>query len=433
MTKTPINLQDLRRRIYAKAKAEPSWRFWGLYVHVCKIETLQAAYKLAKANNGAPGMDGVTFEAVESAGREEFLEQLREELSSGTYMPERVRRVGIPKSGGKLRMLSIPALRDRVVQGALKLILEPIFEADFQAGSFGYRPKKSAHNAVERVRLGILQSKTRVIDLDLRSYFDNVRHHLLLEKIAVRVDDGAIMGLLKKVLRSSGSRGVPQGGVISPLLSNIYLNEVDRMLQRAQEVTCHEGWTAIEWVRFADDLVVMVDSHPRHAWLFDAVQKRLREEFDKLQVEVNQEKSRVVDLARGECFGFLGFDFRRVRTPKGRWMPLVMPQMKKRTELLRKLKGIFKHSVSQPLRGVIDQINPILRGWVNYFAVGNSSRCLSFIRTWVEKKIRRLLARARQRRGFGWKRWSSRWLYGELGLYDEYKVRWLPAVKASPA
>ncbi len=378
-------------------------------------------------------MDGVTFEAVESAGREEFLEQLHEELSSGTYMPERVRRVGIPKSGGKLRMLSIPALRDRVVQGALKLILEPIFEADFQAGSFGYRPKKSAHNAVERVRLGILQSKTRVIDLDLRSYFDNVRHHLLLEKIAVRVDDGAIMGLLKKMLKSSGSRGVPQGGVISPLLSNIYLNEVDRMLQRAQEVTCHEGWTAIEWVRFADDLVVMVDSHPRHAWLFDAVQKRLREEFDKLQVEVNQEKSRVVDLARGECFGFLGFDFRRVRTPKGRWMPLVMPQMKKRTELLRKLKGIFKRSRSQPLRGVIDQINPILRGWVNYFAVGNSSRCLSFIRTWVEKKIRRLLARARQRRGFGWKRWSSRWLYGELGLYDEYKVRWLPAVKASPA
>ena len=433
MTKTPINLQDLRRRIYAKAKAEPSWRFWGLYVHVCKIETLQAAYKLAKANNGAPGMDGVTFEAVESAGREEFLEQLREELSSSTYMPERVRRVGIPKSGGKLRMLSIPALRDRVVQGALKLILEPIFEADFQAGSFGYRPKKSAHNAVERVRLGILQSKTRVIDLDLRSYFDNVRHHLLLEKIAVRVDDGAIMGLLKKVLRSSGSRGVPQGGVISPLLSNIYLNEVDRMLQRAQEVTCHEGWTAIEWVRFADDLVVMVDSHPRHAWLFDAVQKRLREEFDKLQVEVNQEKSRVVDLARGECFGFLGFDFRRVRTPKGRWMPLVMPQMKKRTELLRKLKGIFKRSRSQPLRGVIEQINPILRGWVNYFAIGNSSRCFSFVHLWVEKKIRRLLAKARQRQGFGWKRWSSRWLYNELGLYNEYKIRWRPTTKASPA
>jgi len=433
MTKTPINLQDLRRRIYAKAKAELSWRFWGLYVHVCKLETLQAAYKLAKENNGAPGIDGVTFEAVESAGRAEFLEQLREELVSGTYMPERVRRVGIPKSGGKIRMLSIPTLRDRVVQGALKLILEPIFEADFQPGSFGYRPKKSAHDAVQRVRQGVFQGKTRVIDLDLRSYFDNVRHHLLLEKIAARVDDGAILGLLKKILKASGSRGVPQGGVISPLLSNLYLNEVDRMLQRAKDVTRNGKWTQVEYVRFADDLVVLVDSHPRHAWLFDALQKRLREEFAKLQVEVNEEKSRVVNLARGECFGFLGFDFWRVRSRKGPWMPLVMPQMQRRTELLRKLKGIFKRSISQPLRGVIDQINPILRGWVNYFAVGNSSRCLSFIRTWVEKKIRRLLAKARKRRGFGWKRWSSRWLYGELGLYDEYRVRRLPAMKASPA
>ena len=216
MTKAPIGLQDLRRRIYAKAKAEPSWRFWGLYVHVCKMETLQAAYKLAKENNGAPGVDGVTFESVESAGRTEFLEQLREELVSGRYLPQRVRRVGVPKTGGRLRMLSIPTIRDRVVQGALKLILEPIFEADFQPGSFGYRPKKSAHEAVERVRRGILQGKTRVIDLDLRSYFDNVRHHLLLEKIAARVDDDAIMGLLKKILQSSGSRGVPQGGVMAP-------------------------------------------------------------------------------------------------------------------------------------------------------------------------------------------------------------------------
>jgi RNA-directed DNA polymerase len=433
MRKTPIDLQDLRRRIYAKAKAEPSWRFWGLYVHVCKAETLQAAYKLAKENDGAPGVDGVTFESVESAGRAGFLEQLREELVSGTYRPQRVRRVGIPKAGGKRRMLSIPTIRDRVVQGALKLILEPIFEADFQPGSFGYRPKKSAHDAIQRVRQGILVGKTRVIDVDLRAYFDNVRHHLLLEKIAVRVDDDAIMALLKRVLKASGSRGVPQGGVISPLLSNVYLNEVDRMLQRAREVTCRKGWTAIEYARFADDLVVMVDSHPRHAWLFGAVQKRLREELDKLQVEVNEEKSRVVDLARGERFGFLGFDFRRVRSRKGRWMPLVMPQMKKRTELLRELKGIFNRSRSRPLHGVVSKINPILRGWVNYFAVGNSSRCFSFIRVWVEKKLRRLLAKARLRRGFGWKKWNTRWLYDGLGLFDGYEVRRLSVPKASPA
>jgi RNA-directed DNA polymerase len=161
--------------------------------------------------------------------------------------------------------------------------------------------------------------------------------------------------------------------------------------------------------------------------------KRLREAFNKLQVELNEDKSRIVDLTRGECFGFLGFDFRRVRSPKGSWMPLLLPQMKKRTGLLRKLKGLFNRSRSQPVRGVIEQLNPILRGWVNYFAVGNSSRCFSFIRTWVEKKIRRLLAKARQRRGFGWKRWSRRWLYHELGLYGAYKVRWLPTMKASPA
>ena len=433
MIKEPIGLQDLRRRIYAKAKAEPSWRFWGLYVHVCKMETLQSAYKLAKENNGAPGVDRVTFGSVESAGRAEFLEQLREELVSGTYLPQRVRRVGIPKAGGKLRKLSIPTIRDRVVQGALKLILEPIFEADFQPGSFGYRPKKSAHDAIQRVRQGILEHKTCVIDLDLRSYFDNVRHHLLLEKIAVRVDDDAIMALLKRVLRASGSRGIPQGGMISPLLSNVYLNEVDRMLQRAQEVTRRRGWTAIEYARFADDLIVLVDSHPRHVWLLHAVQQRLREELDKLQVELNEEKSRIVDLERGGCFGFLGFDFRRVRSRKGRWMPLVMPQMKRRTELLRKLKGIFNSSRSQPLHEVIAKINPILRGWVYYFAVGNSSRCFSFIRMWVEKKLRRLLAKARQRRGFGWKRWSRRWLYDGLGLFNEYRIRRLPAPKVPPA
>ena len=177
----------------------------------------------------------------------------------------------------------------------------------------------------------------------------------------------------------------------------------------------------------------MVDSHPRHAWLVGAVQKRLREELDNLQVEVNEEKSRVVDLARGERFGFLGLDFRRVRSRKGRWMPLVMPQMKKRTELLRELKGIFNRSRSRPLHGVISKINPVLRGWVNYFAVGNSSRCFSFIRVWVEKKLRRLLAKARLRRGFGWKRWNTRWLYDGLGLFDGYEVRRLSAPKASPA
>jgi RNA-directed DNA polymerase len=170
MTKPSPSLQDLRRRLYVKAKAETSWRFWGLYVHVCKMETLRQAYALAKENDGAPGVDGVTFGAIEAQGVEDFLEQIRDELVRRSYKPLPARRKEIPKDGGKVRVLSIPSIRDRVVQGALKLILEPIFEADFQPGSFGYRPKKTAHEAVDRVAQAIVQEKTRVIDIDLRSY-----------------------------------------------------------------------------------------------------------------------------------------------------------------------------------------------------------------------------------------------------------------------
>jgi RNA-directed DNA polymerase len=215
MTTAPISLQDLRRRIYTKAKAEPSRRFWGLYVHVCKLETLRAAYELAKANDGAPGIDGVTFEAIEASGVDAFLQRIRDELVTRTYCPMRNRRQEIPKDGGKkVRVLSIPAIRDRVVQGALKLILEPIFEADFQPGSYGYRPKRSAHDAVTRVAEAIAKHKTRALDIDLRAFFDNVRHHVLLAKVAQRVDDGDVMHVLKLILRASGKTGVPQGGVI---------------------------------------------------------------------------------------------------------------------------------------------------------------------------------------------------------------------------
>jgi RNA-directed DNA polymerase len=433
MTTAPISLQDLQRRIYAKAKAEPSWRFWGLYVHVGKLETLRTAYAAAKANNGAPGIDGVTFDTIEASGVEGFLQQLRDELVSRTYRPLRCRRKAIPKEGNKVRLLSIPAIRDRVVQGALKCLLEPIFEADFQPGSYGYRPKRSAHQAVDRVAEAIVQNKTRVIDLDLRAYFDNVRHDLLLAKVARRVNDPDVLALLKQMLKASGKTGVPQGGVISPLLSNLYLTEVDRMLERAKEVTRFGKYTRMEYARFADDIVILVDAYPRHDWLLAAVTRRLREELALLRVEVNEEKSRLVDLAQGERFGFLGFDFRRVRSKRGVWRPQYTPQMKKRTAVLRKLKEVFRRFQSQPVPRVIDQINPVLRGWVTYFAVGHSSRCFSYIRDWVEKKVRRHLMRARKRRGFRWKRWSRAWLYATLGLYNGYRVHYFePTPTALP-
>jgi RNA-directed DNA polymerase len=387
------------------------------------METLRAAYAMAKQNDGAPGIDGVTFAAIEAQGVEALLEQLRDELTGRTYTPLPARKQEIPKDGGKVRVLSIPAIRDRVVQGALKLILEPVFEADFQPGSYGYRPKRTAHDAIERVAKAIVQRKTRILDFDLRAYFDNVRHDRLLEKVAQRVDDKDIMHLLKLLLKASGKKGVPQGGVISPLLSNLYLNEVDKMLERAREVTRNGKYTYVEYARFADDLVVLIDAYKRHDWLIGAVNKRLREEFAKLQVEINDEKSRMVDLGRGESFGFLGFDFRYLRSLRGVMRPHYTPKLKKRTALLRELKEVFRRHRSQPIERVISLINPMLRGWVNYFAVGHSSECFSYIRDWVEKKARRHLAHARKRQGLGWERWSRPWLYDTLGLFNSYRVR----------
>jgi RNA-directed DNA polymerase len=254
MTTAPISLQDLRRRLYVKAKAEKDWRFWGLYVHVSKLETLRAAYAVAKQNDGAPGIDGVTFAAIAAAGVESFLAQLRDELVSRTYRPLRNRRVEIPKGDGKkVRVLGIPAIRDRVVQGALNLIVEPIFEADFHDGSYGYRPKRTAQQAVDRVAEAIVRNKTRVIDVDLAAYFESVRHDRLLAKVARRVNDRDILHLVKLMLKASGKRGVPQGGVISPLLSNIYLTEVDAMLERAKAVTANGTHTYVEYARYADD------------------------------------------------------------------------------------------------------------------------------------------------------------------------------------
>ncbi len=429
-----ITVQDLRRRLYAKAKSEPTWRFWGLYVHVCKAETLREAYAVAKLNDGAPGSDGVTFEAIEVAGVEAFLLQLRDELVSGSYRPLPTRKHAIPKRGTGERILQIPCIRDRVVQGALKLILEPIFEADFQPGSYGYRPKRTAHQAVARVAEAIVQHKTRVIDLDLQSYFDNVQHQLLLAMMAKRVSDPAILHLLALILRATGRKGLPQGGPLSPLLSNIYLTPVDRMLERAQETTRRGPYRYVTYARWADDLVILVDQYRRHDWLLGAVQRRVREELTKLGIPVNEEKSRLVDLERGEAFTFLGFEFRWVRSLRGTWRPQYTPTRHKCVELRHKLREVFRRRQSDPVKSVTCEVNLILAGWVAYFRIGHASRDFTSIRDWVEKKVRRHLERARKRPGFGWKRWSRQWLYQGLGLYGDYSIRHLGVrPKALPA
>src|SRR6266700_1112140 len=228
MTKAPINLQELRRRIYRKAKSDKTHRFWGLFVHVTKTETLEEAYRIAKGNGGAPGIDGQSFRDIESAGRVAFLEAIREDLVTDRYKPMPNRRVEIPKGNGKVRTLQIPCIRDRVVQGALKLILEAVFEADFCSNSYGFRPKRSPHRALAEVRRSVMRRMSTVLDVDLSRYFDTILHSVLLDKIAKRVQDPQVLHLVKQIVKAGGKIGVPQGGPVQSV-GGEYLLERDRL------------------------------------------------------------------------------------------------------------------------------------------------------------------------------------------------------------
>ena len=425
MTKPSINLQELRRRIYRKAKAEKQWRFWGLYVHVCKMESLRAAYQEAKANDGAPGLDGESFEFIETQGVEKFLTAIREELLSRSYNPRKNRRVEILKGNGKTRRLGIPTIKDRVIQGAVKLILEPIFEADFHQSSFAYRPRRTAHQALDRVVHGLVQGLTRVLDVDLKSYFDNVRHHLLLQKLAKRVIDPEVLNLVKQILKANGKQGVPQGGVLSPLLANLYLNELDQGMEEEMGKRRREGrWERVVYTRYADDMVVLVDGYPQWQPHVAMIEKRLEEELRKVQIEVNEEKTRVVDFGNGGSFGFLGFDFRAGRNRFGKRFVLRTPMRKKQSELIKRVSRVLKFSRHRKLKEVIEQIRPVIVGWVNYFRVGNSRRAFDWVRFEIMRKIRRFAMKQKGRPGCGWKRWSNEAIYKEWGLVNDYRVQY---------
>lgn len=436
MTKPSIKLQELRRRIYRKAKAEKQWRFWGLYVHVIKMETLRAAYQQVKANDGTPGIDGESFASIEARGVEKFLSAIREELHSRSYKPSKNRRVEIPKGKGKTRRLGIPTIKDRVVQGALKLILEAIFEADFHTSSFAYRPKRTAHQALDRVVHGLVQGLSRVIDVDLRSYFDNVRHHLLLQKLAQRVQDPEILHLVKQILKANGAKGVPQGGVLSPLLANVYLNELDQAMEEETAKRRREGrWERVVYTRYADDMVILVDGYPQWQPHVGMIQQRLDQELKKVEIEINEEKTTVVDFGGGRSFGFLGFDIRAGCNRFGKRFVLRIPMRKKQSELLKRVRRILKHSRHCSMKEVLEKIRPVIVGWINYFRVGNSRRAMDWIRFEIMRQIRRFAMKQKGRPGCGWKRWSNEAIYKKWGLVDDYRVQYFyrSPVKVSPA
>jgi RNA-directed DNA polymerase len=433
MTKASVDLQELRRRIYRKAKSDKEHRFWGVFVHVAKIEVLAEAYRQAKKNGGAPGIDGQTFEDVEASGTETFLKSIRDELLAGTYKPRVNRLVEIPKGNGKTRTLQIPCIRDRVVQGALKWVLEAIFEADFCPSSYGFRPKRSPHRALAEVRRSLLRRMSMVIDVDLSRYFDTIRHDILLGKIARRVQDPRVLHLVKQILKAGGKIGVPQGGPFSPLAANIYLNEVDWYFDGIRRKTAEGEYEAVNYHRFSDDIVITVSGHhTKRGWAERALQ-RLCEQADLIGVKLNMEKTKVVNILNGETFGFLGFDIRRIKSrEKNRYYISMTPKKKARQAIKAKIREIIRCGGSTPAKELIKRINTVVAGWAEYFRVGNSSRAFSEVRDYLEMKVRTLLTRRKRRRkrSVGWRRWSNEYLYVVLGLFWDWKIRPLQNVEA---
>jgi RNA-directed DNA polymerase len=392
-----------------------------------KAETIEAAYLEAKRNGGAPGSDGETFQSIEARGRAEFLTDLAAELRTDTYRPRAYRRREIPKEGGKVRVISIPAIRDRVVQGALRLILEPIFEADFSRHSFGARPGRSAHDAIGVVRSGLIRRKHLVLDVDLKSFFDDIRHAPVMARVARRVRDERVLRLIKQFLKSTGTRGIPQGSPLSPLLANVMLNDLDHALARG------DGY--LSYARYLDDMVVLTyDSKMGRRWA-DRALERIREEAEAIGVSLNAEKTRKVTLTdRGTSFAFLGFEIRWQPNPtiqKG--YAHTSPRRKKVIDILRKIRDTLRASGHLSVPDAVARVNPIVRGWVNYFRIGNSKREFDAVRTGVERKVRRFAVKKMKRRGFGWARWSSAVVYGTWGLFDDYQIRYATRAKAAPS
>jgi RNA-directed DNA polymerase len=411
---TPEKIETLQRKLYAKAKAEPDFRFYQLYDKIYRPDILAHAYELAQANDGAPGVDGVTFEKIEAAAEERWLAALAEELRAKTYRPQPVRRVMIPKAGGGERPLGIPTIRDRVVQTAAKLVLEPVFEADLDREAYGYRPGRSALDAVRRVHGHLKAGYTDVVDADLSKYFDTIPHDELLRCVARRISDKYVLALIKMWLKmpveeragtggkrltggKGAKRGTPQGGVISPLLANIYMNrflKYWRLHGLGQRLKAHV-------VVYADDLVILSRRHAREA------HEVLKDVMTRIGLTVNETKTKLRE-ATSERFDFLGYTFGPYwdrRTGK-RYLG-AGPSAKSRQRLKAKVHSLTVPGNVLPWRAVCDQLNSRLSGWQKYFSYGTLSRVYSDVNWYVANRVRHFLRRRHKVRSRGSRLFST--------------------------
>lgn len=425
---TPNQIRTLQRKLYAKAEQEPAFRFYALYDKVSRADILSHAYDRVRSNRGAPGIDGVTFAAIEAGvGKAAYVAELQVELEQKTYRADGVRRVRIPKPDGSERPLGIPTIRDRIVQMALKLVVEPIFEADFCEHSYGFRPKRSAHDAVRAVTDGLFQGKTQVIDADLSKYFDTIPHAKLMAVVAERVADGGVLALIQQWLkapvieedeqgkrRPSGGKGnrkgTPQGGVVSPLLANLYLHLLDRIWERHEL----ERRLGARLVRYADDAVILCrgDSQPAMAVLETVL--------DRLELTLNRDKTHVVD-ARKQAFNFLGFSIKWARSRRtGKGYPNVEPSKRAEQRIKARIKELTaRRRTPVPMPHLIEEVNQALRGWSGYFHYGNCTKVFGRVRWFTEERVRTQLRRRHKvrTRTRGYERFSYAHLHDVLGLF----------------
>lgn len=436
---TPVKIRNLQRKLYCKAKAEPAFRFYLLYDKICREDILRHAYALARANAGAPGVDGASFAAIAATGEEKWLAGLRQELTTRTYRPAPVRRVMIPKPGGGERPLGIPTIRDRVVQTAAKLVLEPIFEADLEDSAYGYRPGRGGTDPVKEVHRLLGRGYTDVVDADLSKYFDTIPHSDLLKSVARRIVDRPVLRLIKMWLKApveetdgdgagrrrmtggkSNTRGTPQGGVASPMLANLYMNRFLkhwRMTGRGEAFCAHV-------VSYADDFVILSRGHAAEALAWTT------EVMTRLGLTLNEAKTTLKD-ARKECFDFLGYTFGlEYHRKTGRRYLSASPSRKSVQRLKGKVDGLLVSGNKDPWPEVRDQLNRLLRGWSNYFSYGTRLMAYRAVDNHVYDRVRHFLRKRCKVQGRGTRRFPANHVFGAVGVLRLRRVHLGPLPRA---